>query len=91
MKKTLRAVRGLRHRVDALEKKVHELIIEGKESRLVGDKSQKPFTYPFPPEVKPIAPESPMVVMYGVTPVDNTFDKDYTVDTTTWINIGDDS
>ena len=74
MRKTLRAVRGLRHRVDELEKRVHNLIIEGKECRLTG--MGKPFTYPFPEDVPgpllPVAPpgppQSPTTVLYGVEP-----------------------
>ena len=70
VKKTLRALRGLRHRVDELEKRIHLLILEGKESRLVGDKSTKPFGYPFPghPDdfpISPTPPQSPIATLYG--------------------------
>ena len=99
-----RSLRKVHHRLRDLELEVNNLIIELKERTLIGDvpppggwpKDVPPIqTYPAPddPEwvkIKPVAPESPRMVMYGVASVGGTTGGDYktwtsgTITTTPW-------
>ena len=90
VKKTTRAMRGLRQRVDDLERTVHNLILEGKEAKLVGEK--RPWEYPFPQDIPPAPgpyvprnppiPQRTTITMYGCP---SSFDEDPSWSTGKWV------
>jgi hypothetical protein len=74
-------IEGVKSRLDKIERRFYDHILEEKEQKLLG-----PDVYPatieisrpyMPPPMKPIPPESPSVVMYGVTMGNDTTFSDY--------------
>ncbi len=85
---TLRQVKrelgGVRHRLDLIERRLYDLVLQEKERKLLGpdvypeeNVPQFPFVPgPIQPQ-KPLVPESPHVVMYGVASLDGSYPGSY--------------